>query len=233
MGGFGRTGGVARCFLGFHIIMMVGSLIQFACYNLISTHGSPAADIVIKTGGIILAAEAFAGHRPTHQRALSIARLPSAQPTSVHLHPCRDKIKRNTAELRSTLTSKYENLVDCSTLLSSIKEFTQQIAAIEQDISRVYRAPVSEQELEAETKRSIVSVVEELLYKKKYSEAMKRSFRVDKAEQRDVDYLPFLRIQILEGLEAELLSKKFTKSFIQELITCLGCYIEGLSPSEK
>ena len=123
--------------------------------------------------------------------------------------------------------------MDCSTLLSSIKEFTQQIAAIEQDISRVYRAPVSEQELEAETKRSIVSVVEELLYKKKYSEAMKRSFRVDKAEQRDVDYLPFLRIQILEGLEAELLSKKFTKSFIQELITCLGCYIEGLSPSEK
>ena len=45
-----------------------------------------------------------------------------------------------------------------------------------------------------------MSVVEEMLYRKKYSEAMRRSFEMEKADHTDIDYLPYLRIQILEGL---------------------------------
>jgi len=42
-------------------------------------------------------------------------------------------------------------------------------------------------------------------------------------------YLPFLRVQILESLESDLVTKKFTNVFISEVIDCLSQYIHNLT----
>ena len=82
----------------------------------------------------------------------------------------REKIRKNTAELRTTLTDKYENLVDCSILLTSIQDFTHQIEAIEKDISHIFHQnPLKNKQEEGRKQNSLVNRIEEKVYQRQFN----------------------------------------------------------------
>lgn len=63
---------------------------------------------------------------------------------------------------------------------------------------------------------------------------MELSYKTDEdIEESERLYLPFLRIEAVEKLQAELVERKINEIFINEIITCLQTYINGFSESEK
>jgi hypothetical protein len=86
----------------------------------------------------------------------------------------QERIKRNTSELRLTLTQKYDHLIDCSNLLDSIKGFTDQIQEVHSHLSLAYHAPTHALPPTLSTPSPLLRI-ETLLHRRHFLSAMRET----------------------------------------------------------